>query len=203
MVMEYINGACLDAIIKERDHLPVPEALECFIPICDAMAHAHANRILHRDLKPSNIMVSPKSDHDSLIKVVDFGCGKLRDLNGKQASALTQEGRSLGTPSFMSPEQVLGKPLDDRTDIYSLGCVLYVTLTGYVLHLGDNAAQTMQMHLVNDVPLLREMNPDLSYPDALEKSIAKALAREADNRYQSMLEFKTDLEQILIAVPQQ
>lgn len=196
IVMEYIEGKCLDVVIRERDHLPLTEALDLFIQVSDAMAHAHEKRIVHRDLKPGNIMLSQPAGDGSLAKVLDFGCGKLRDLNAEHSPALTQDGVGLGTPSYMSPEQVVGLPIDERSDVYSLGCVIYETITGYVLHLGDNPAQTMQKHLDENVPLLRVMNPDLTFSDAMEKTVARALEKDRAKRYQSMRELRADLEQI-------
>jgi CheY-like chemotaxis protein/tRNA A-37 threonylcarbamoyl transferase component Bud32 len=196
MVMDFVDGQILEAVLQERDHLPVQEALSTFSQICDAMAHAHEKGVVHRDLNPSNIMITPTAQSNCSIKVLDFGCGKLRDLNSEQGSGLTQEGRSLGTPSYMSPEQVRGEPVDERSDIYSLACVLYEALTGYVLHQGDNVAQTMLLHLEEDVPLLAEMNPELTFPDELERCIAKALEKEKDKRYRTMLELKSELELI-------
>ncbi len=197
MVMEYVEGKMLEDVLQEIDHQPLAEALSTFSQVCEAMAHAHEKGVVHRDLNPSNIMITPAGQNNCRIKVLDFGCGKLRDLNSEQGSGLTQEGRSLGTPSYMSPEQVRGQAVDQRSDIYSLACVLYEALTGYVLHQGDNVAQTMLLHLEEDVPLLREMNPDLTFPDALEKCIAKALEKEQEKRHQSMLELAQDLNSIL------
>lgn len=193
MVMDFVEGKCLDVVLKESDHLEIDEAIDCFIQLSHAMAHAHDKAIIHRDLKPSNIMLSSTWKSGGSIKVLDFGCGKLRDLNSEHGSALTQEGLSLGTPSYMSPEQVRGLAVDGRSDIYSLGCVMYEALTSYVLHVGDNAAQTMLLHLEEDVPLMREMNPDLSFPDSLERIVARMVEKDVEARYQSMLELKNDL----------
>jgi DNA-binding response OmpR family regulator len=195
MVMEYVEGQCLDDVIRERDHLPVSEAIDLFIQVCDAMAHAHEKSIIHRDLKPANIMVLSRPERANSIKMLDFGCGKLRDLNNAQGSGLTQEGRSLGTPSYMSPEQVRGIPVDERSDIYAFGCVMYEVLTGYVLHLGDNPAQTMLKQLEEDVPLMRDMNPFLKFPDELERTVAKALERDITRRFQTMLELQSALKE--------
>jgi CheY-like chemotaxis protein len=195
MVMEYVEGNGLDQIIRQRDHVPFKEALNMFSQVCDAMSHAHERGIVHRDLKPSNIMINQKN---SLAKVLDFGCGKLRDLYGDQSSALTKDGHSLGTPSYMSPEQVRGIAVDERSDIYSLGCVLYEAITGYVLHLGENPAQTMLKHLEESVPKLADMNPALTIPVELEELVAKALHKEVDQRYQSMLELSKAIDQVLL-----
>jgi CheY-like chemotaxis protein/tRNA A-37 threonylcarbamoyl transferase component Bud32 len=196
MVMEYVEGKNLARVIEERDHLPAGEALTVFVQICDAMAHAHEKGIVHRDIKPVNILINQTSAEPLSVKVLDFGCGKLRDLHN-ESSGLTQEGKSLGTPSYMSPEQVRGMKIDERSDVYSLGCVMYETLTGYVMHQGDNAAQTMLMHLEEDPPLLHEINPDLTYPEGVQKIVSQSLERDLDKRYQSMRSLQEDLKSLL------
>ncbi len=196
MVMEFIDGRGLDYIIRERDHLPVKEAISVFSQICDGLSHAHAAGVIHRDLKPSNIMLG--NNPAVPIKILDFGCAKLRDLHHGDSVGLTKDGSSLGTPSYMSPEQVRGMTVDERSDVYSLGCVIYEAITGYVLHLGENAAQTMFKQLEENVPLMSAMNPELVIPDALEQVVARALDRDMNLRYQSMRDFKLALTSVPI-----
>lgn len=199
MVMEYLEGKCLDAVIVEDDYVPLAVALRFLIQVCAAMAEAHGKGIVHRDLKPGNIMLCGWPGEDNVIaKVLDFGCGKPSELPADQ-SRLTQDGASLGSPAYMSPEQCRGLSVDHRSDIYSLGCVIYEAITGYLPIAGDTALETMLKQVEERAPLLAEMRPDLSYPDAMEKIVAKAMEKDAGKRFQSMLELKSELEQVLVA----
>lgn len=199
MVMEYLEGKCLDRIIREDDFVPLMAALPMMMQVCDAMAHAHEKGIVHRDLKPANIMLCDSSSSTpTLAKVLDFGCGKLQE-SGAEQSKLTRDSASLGSPAFMSPEQARGVGVDIRSDIYSLGCVIYDAVTGYLPIAGDTPMETLRMQIEEQAPLLSEMRPDLSYPDAMESVMTKAMAKAPEQRFQSMLELKSALEQILLA----
>lgn len=193
MVMEFIDGLALDQVIQQEDHLAVEQSLDIFVQVCAAMAHAHEKGVLHRDIKPGNIMLRTIPDRPPLPKLLDFGCAKLRDLKSQKAAALTQVGQVLGSPPYMSPEQVKGKALDERSDIYSLGCVVYETVTGYVPYQGESSAEIMYKHVDEELIPLRDMSPELPIPVELEPIVAKALEKEPAKRYQSMQAFKEEL----------
>lgn len=197
MIMEYIEGKSVDEIIYQEDFIPALKALEIAHQSVSAINHAHSRGILHRDLKPSNIMLKLTSDHTPVAKILDFGCGKLKDMAGQETVALTREGSVFGSPPYMSPEQVRGRPVDERSDIYSMGCVIYEMVTGYAPFLGNNPAETMFMHLEDEVKSLSFVRPELQFPADLEPLLLAALAKTPEKRWQSMAELKAALERIL------
>ncbi|MBX9687791.1 MAG: protein kinase [Candidatus Obscuribacterales bacterium] len=197
MVMEYLEGKCLDQVIQEDDYVALAKALPFFIQVCSAMAEAHAKGIVHRDLKPGNIMLCGwPGDGNVQAKVLDFGCGKPSESSAEE-SRLTKDGSSLGSPAYMSPEQARGHSVDHRSDIYSLGAVIYEAITGYLPLAGDTAMETMLKQIEEQAPRLSEMRPDLSYPETMEHVVAKAMEKDPAKRYQSMNELKSELEQVL------
>lgn len=201
MAMDYIHGISLDKMIEEQGAVPTDVAVGIFVQVCDAMAHAHQKGIIHRDLKPSNIMVTAAENGASVVKIVDFGIAKLLYTDGvyaegTQAQGLTRAGEVFGSPSYMSPEQCQGLRLDNRSDIYSMGCVMYETLTGKLPLTGQNTIETMYQHMNVNPPPFAQVRPDLSIPNYLEDIVFKALAKKPQDRYQSMTELKEDLEHI-------
>lgn len=195
MVMDFIDGLTLADLIEFRKTIPLPEALDIFQQVCDALDHAHDSGVLHRDLKPSNVMlVGEEGDYHA--RLVDFGVAKIIDSGDTVAKQLTRTGEVVGSPMYMSPEQCLGKPLDARSDIYSLGCILYEMLTGTPPHVGESAVETMFKHL-NDTPVsLQEACPNVVIPDAVEEFVMKLLAPKRKDRYQDMSQVKAKLRSI-------
>jgi CheY-like chemotaxis protein/tRNA A-37 threonylcarbamoyl transferase component Bud32 len=193
LVMEFIEGRALDKILLEDELPPPPFVINTFIQVSDALVHAHASGVLHRDVKPSNIMIKQIPGRDKLPKILDFGCAKLRDLQNNKSVALTQAGQIMGSPPYMSPEQARGRPQDERSDVYSLGCVLYEAVTGMPPHLSDNIMDILFMHVENDATPVREARPDLNIPAPLETIIMKALSRDPAQRHQSMRELRDEL----------
>jgi serine/threonine-protein kinase len=149
---------------------------------------AHELKIVHRDLKPENVMICRAKDGIEYAVVMDFGLAKERKAEG-ELQKLTATGIILGTPEFMSPEQLRGKPLDPRTDIYSLALMTYEMLTGKLPFTGRTQQEMMIARLRSDPIPLRRMRPELDFPEAVEKSLNKAMARNADDRYQTVIEF--------------
>lgn len=143
MVMEYLEGVSLSDLLDKKGRLPVNGLKEIFVPVCEGLTHAHQNGIVHRDLKPGNIMLAKTQNGGVNVKIVDFGLAKL--VNSEQK--LTQTGETFGSPLYMSPEQCLGKQLDQRADIYSLGCVLFECLTGQPPFVGASVIDTFNKHL--------------------------------------------------------
>jgi serine/threonine protein kinase/Tfp pilus assembly protein PilF len=196
LVMEYLKGHSLAEILEREKTLRPARALHIFIQTCDALTHAHANGVVHRDLKPSNIVLTFSGEDKNFVKIVDFGIAKLLPSAGRESMQLTQTGEVFGSPLYMSPEQCMAQKLDNRADIYSLGCVIYETLTGVPPLVGKHSVDTIQKH-VNEMPRpLRYANPDISVPDGMEPVLFKALAKDPNQRYQSMQELKEDLEKV-------
>lgn len=144
-VMDLLKGETLEDYLERVKSLPCVEACQIFEQVARALQHAHSKGIVHRDLKPSNIMLVESEDGDRQALLVDFGIAVFKE---KELTKLTKADFVLGTPLYMSPEQIKGKDLDARSDIYSLGCVMFETLTGNLPFSGINEQATMAMHLV-------------------------------------------------------
>ena len=185
MAMEYLEGKELKDILAEEGRPAVASCVDWIAQIAQGLAFAHDNDIVHRDVKPSNIMIV----RGGLAKITDFGIARM------PASAVkTLTGLILGSPRYMSPEQVIGRNLDHRTDIFSLGVVLYEALTGLPPFDGDNVNAIMYA-TVNTLPA-SPSNANAAVPTMLDLIVAKALAKTVDERYQSMREFADDLGQV-------
>jgi len=197
MVMDFIEGETLANVIQRQGALPVEDCIKIISQVCDAVEHAHENGILHRDLKPSNIMLIKMEGTPGIVKIVDFGIAKIMDASGSSGQNLTRTGELFGSPLYMSPEQCAGaKELDRRSDIYSLGCVMYECLTGTVPHRGETLVGTIVKHM-NEQPIpISEMQPDTKVPSALEDIVDKALEKNPDKRFQTMEELKKALWQV-------
>lgn len=185
LVMDYVDGESLESRLKNDSYLEVSTAIDIFIQICDALSHAHQHSIIHRDIKPGNIIITRQADGKSVAKLVDFGIAKLRSATGRETQNLTQTGDVFGSPHYMSPEQCLGFDLDSRSDIYSLGCVMYECLSGKSPFDGHNAVQLIAKHLSADAPPLRIC--DVSQGDKVNERLAfivyKCLEKDPQNRY--------------------
>ncbi len=187
MAMEFVDGKTLGQILKNRP-LSVDETIPLFIQVCFGLAHAHENGIVHRDVKPNNIMVLNNSDWgtEGSVKILDFGIAKLAQHEGGEMQSLTRTGEIFGSPLYMSPEQCLGGKLDHRSDIYSLGCVLFEALTGTPPFVGENAMNTMMMHQRATIPTLKEASLGQEFPQLLEQIVHGMLAKNPDERYQNL-----------------
>ncbi|MFN8555360.1 MAG: serine/threonine-protein kinase [Candidatus Obscuribacterales bacterium] len=190
LIMEYLEGQDLSDWLTKNGDMDVERALDIFIQACSGLASAHAKGVIHRDLKPGNLFLMKEDDGSDLVKIVDFGIAK---IESSHSQSLTQPGEVFGSPLYMSPEQCQGKPLDARSDIYSLGCVLYETLSGSPPLMGINSFETMNKH-VGEQPLpVRAVVPNKEIPEALDACILKALQKNPDQRQQTMQEFKQEL----------
>ncbi len=185
MVLEYLQGESLAEMLKEEGILDLDLALDLTKQAAAGLAHAHSFGAVHRDIKPGNIFVT-KSREGPLVKVFDFGIAKLFFMDDPGARAdLTKTGEIFGSPLYMSPEQALGKSLDERSDLYSLGCVLYEMLVGKPPIVGQSAMETIFKH-VSEAPLrLAVACPTLKYPPAVQQLLDLLLAKERDDRLQS------------------
>jgi serine/threonine protein kinase/lipopolysaccharide biosynthesis regulator YciM len=182
LVFEYVPGLTLDQHLGKRGILPLADTLKIIAPICQAIAYAHHYGIVHRDIKPANIIIS----EDGKVKVADFGVAAV-----ESATTITQPGEIIGTLYYMSPEQASGGKLDRRSDIYSLGVVLYEMLTGQRPFRGESPAALIQQHLTMEPPPLTLLN--LHIPRSIELAVLKALQKSPSDRYQTAQEFLDDL----------
>ncbi|MBZ0185895.1 MAG: serine/threonine protein kinase, partial [Candidatus Obscuribacterales bacterium] len=182
LVMEHIEGETLDEMLMKNGPLEPEVFLSVFSQITCSMIHAHSKGVIHRDLKPSNIMINFDNGEVKAF-VLDFGIAKL--LDDADSLASTQTGQVVGSPRCISPEQIYGKNLDGRSDLYSLGCVMFEALTGEPPFKGETAMDTIQMHLNSKPPRLADKSAS-SFSNALEQLIARTLAKRAAERYQSM-----------------
>ena len=184
IVMEFIQGRTLDDFMGSGGRFTVPHAVEVAEKICDALAYAHVAGVIHRDIKPANVMVTRKGE----VKVMDFGIARI--VAGPQTAPQTSA--VLGTAAYISPEQAQGQPVDGRSDIYSLGAVLYEMLTGRPPFTGDSPVAVAYKQ-VNESPVLPSVaNPEVT--PLLDAVLMRALAKNPANRYQTADEFRADLE---------
>lgn len=182
IAMEFLDGQELHDLISAEHCLPVKQATSIAAQVASGLSYAHQHGIVHRDIKPANIMVLK----DGFAKITDFGIARMRVSEVK-----TQTGMRLGSPKYMSPEQVLGQRVDHRTDIFSLGVVLYEMLTGKAPFRGDSL-EALMYQTVNITPLPpSRINPDV--PEMLDLILAKMLEKRLENRYQSAADLASDL----------
>ncbi len=193
IAMEYVDGDPLSKIIRREGPLTLDRVVNITRQVADALDAAHQLHIVHRDMKPDNIMICRREGKPDWVKVVDFGIAK-QARHGIGYKALTQRGVILGTPEYMSPEQLLRKPLDPRSDIYSLGLVVFKSLTGKPAFEGLTPQARMIKKLSEPPMRLSEAKPDLKVSPQVEEVIRHALDPEPDLRYQTVLEFAIDLE---------
>ncbi|MBX9953054.1 MAG: protein kinase [Candidatus Obscuribacterales bacterium] len=196
MVMDFASGRSLSDLIREKGRLTVEETLGYFVQICSGLAYAHNQNILHRDLKPSNVMLV-KDEHGAVTaKILDFGIAKVLEEGENKGATLTKTGDVFGSPLYMSPEQGAGGNVDRRSDLYSLGCMLYECLTGTTPFMGKSIVETLMAHAQQKPHSLKEATLGLEFPKSLEDVVMKLLAKLPDERYQSVLEVREDLQSI-------
>lgn len=182
IVMEYIEGKTLKQLLKKRESLTLPEVIDIMTQLTDGISHAHESYIIHRDIKPQNIMI----EDDGRIKITDFGIAMA--LNATQ---LTQTNSVMGSVHYLPPEQASGKAATVKSDIYSLGILMYELLTGTVPFKGDNAVEIALKHMKDKIPSIRKQDP--SIPQSVENILLKAAAKNPRNRYDTAKEMHDDL----------
>ncbi len=194
IVMEYLEGKNLGQVVRHEGPMKPGRAAAVLIQACGALEEAHQKGIIHRDLKPENIFLCKQGGIEDFAKVLDFGLAKVTEREMQPGSLiLTQEGMVFGTPEFMSPEQAQGKTLDPRSDVYSLAIILYELLTGKLPFDARSPMEYITLHVqAAPIPLSRRA-PDRSFPPGLEAVLAKAMAKDPADRYQSAAEFATAL----------
>jgi len=191
LVMEFVEGEPLTDLLAREGTLPPRRAAAIARQVAEALQAAHDLGIVHRDLKPDNIMVARGRDGSDVVKVVDFGIAKA--IGGADAQKVTRTGLVVGTPEYMSPEQLAGDNVDGRSDIYSLALVLYRALSGRLPFTATTVQETMIKRLTDEPTSLAAARPDLTFPPGLEQALATALARRPADRYQSAAKFGADV----------
>ncbi|WP_088105050.1 Stk1 family PASTA domain-containing Ser/Thr kinase [Halalkalibacter urbisdiaboli] len=186
IVMEYVRGQTLKEMIQKNGPLPVEQALNFFEQMMSALSHAHANQIVHRDIKPHNILVS----EEGVVKVTDFGIAR-----AMSSATITHTNSVMGSVHYLSPEQARGGHVTNKSDIYSLGIVLYEMVTGTLPFSGDTAVSIAIKHLQNEIPSAKAIVPAL--PQSVENIIRKATVKDPLKRYESIHEMEEDVETAL------
>lgn len=195
LVMEFLEGTALEQFVKEEDFqkFELSDLLHLFIQVCNGLNHAHKKNVLHRDVKPSNIMLTRDENNELQVKLVDFGIAKIAD----EDQTVTTTGAILGSPLYMSPEQIRAVNLDERTDIYSFGCVMYAIICGSPPFKAESAAETMTMHIKASPPPIPENFHDEQIPEALENLVMSCLEKNVEARPANFSEVRESLVEII------
>ncbi len=183
IVFEYVDGMNLKELMTQEGPLSPREAIELALQVARGLSFAHDQGLVHRDVKPQNVLL----DGDGRAKVTDFGIAHAIDVDG-----MTITGTIMGTSNYIAPEQARGQPVDEQTDVYSLGCVLYELLAGEVPFDGDNFVAVAMRHVNDPVPSVRDARPDV--PPRLDWAIQEAMAKDHHERFDSMADFASELE---------
>jgi eukaryotic-like serine/threonine-protein kinase len=183
IVFEYVDGMNLKELMTQEGPLSPREAIELALQVARGLSFAHESGLVHRDVKPQNVLL----DADGRAKVTDFGIAHAVDVDG-----MTITGTIMGTSNYIAPEQARGQPVDEQTDVYSLGCVIYELLAGDVPFDGDNFVAVAMRHVNDPVPSVRDLRPDV--PPRLDWAIQQAMAKDHDERFESMADFAAELE---------
>ncbi|MDZ4832483.1 MAG: protein kinase [Candidatus Melainabacteria bacterium] len=196
MVMELFEGTSLSQAIRTSGVLPIQTALAVFSRVCDGLAEAHRMGVFHRDINSSNILVADLDSDAPAVRIIDFGVARVR--KEQDASMRTQGLTLVGTPHYMSPDQAAGRPFDERSEIYSVGCAFFETLTGVPPYSGESALEIINQHAIAPIPTLSEKNPDVYFPSELESIIASCLAKDPSERPASMAALSNALNNLTI-----
>lgn len=197
LVTELLTGTTLDAWMKER-RPTVEEALRIGAQVLEGLAFAHKASLIHRDLKTENIFVTEDDAGEPSAKLLDFGLVKfLDDAKWGFGHQLTATGDVFGSPAYMSPEQALGLELDARSDLYSMGVVLFELVTGKLPFQEESTARMMNAHVSLAPPRLKDTRPDVTFPPGLERVFTKSLAKQREHRYRDADAMRQDLERVL------
>ncbi|MBX9573751.1 MAG: serine/threonine protein kinase [Candidatus Obscuribacterales bacterium] len=196
LAMDFLQGKSLADILEEETRLTWTRVIGYAIQIAEGLEQAHNRGIIHRDLKPSNIIIERDEYNNDIVKVVDFGIAKLTEDSGKEVKDLTQDGNTCGSPPYMSPEQCMGERADARTDIYSLGVMLYELLIGQRPITGRSPFEMMQNHLEQTPAFFKSANPEVFIPQAVEAIVRKCLEKDKTHRFSSMGDMLVDLKSV-------
>ncbi len=201
LAMELVRGESLQEIQHKAGCIDPSRALMILDQVAEALAEAHDKGIVHRDMKPENIMVERRDEAD-FVKVLDFGIAKILSGDGHKAiPALTAIGQTVGTLEFMSPEQLRGKPLDGRSDIYALGMVAYEMLTGQLpFKNAKSATEVIQFHLQDPPPPPSSLRPELALPTVVDELVLKMVAKTREDRHESALALRQHISEALASL---
>ncbi len=193
MAMEFIQGRDLGTMIAEESPLSIQRVVRIMSQVCDALDEAHSANVIHRDLKPANVVVFNHRHTKDFVKVLDFGIAKITDP-GEDYQPLTRDGIVCGTPAYMSPEQVQGFELDNRSDLFSLGIILYQTLTGQLPFFAESAVEVATKIVIEEPTPPSKVRSDWTYPPELEAVVLRLLSKNKEDRYKNALAVKADLQ---------
>ncbi|MCC7528507.1 MAG: protein kinase [Candidatus Melainabacteria bacterium] len=197
LIMDFAEGKTLADVVGFFGRCSPLRALRLIESVLDALMHAHEKGVVHRDLKPGNIIVSSPGGETERARVFDFGIAKLMPEAESSGQDLTQTGEVFGSPLYMSPEQCLGKPLDGRSDIYSVGCILYELICGQPPHRAETTVETIIKHLQDEVQPLKQICSGVDLPDGVDALVLKALAKSPDSRFQNVKEMRQAVSAVL------
>lgn len=192
LITEYLEGESLGEILQTESNISPERAIHIFLQVCDGLSLLHKKGIVHRDLKTANIFIVQENDARDVVKILDFGIAKMLGDNN-QDQRLTKEGEVFGSPLYMSPEQCTGGQVDARSDIYSLGCVMYESLTGAPPHIGATSLETLNKQVSEPTLSLRGIAPDLTIPELIDAQVIKALSKNPFERQQTVEELRKGL----------
>jgi serine/threonine protein kinase len=193
LTMDYVEGRSLESLLQAEQALEQERALNIFIEIAESLVHAHSKGVVHRDLKPSNVLLARNEDGTETVKIVDFGIAKTADTASSKNAKLTQPGELIGSPLYMSPEQCKGEELNARSDIYSLGCIMYETLAGRPPFEADNPVRVLIKHISEEAPAL----PKKLHIDAgMNYLTMRCLAKDPMDRYANSESLLRDLKRL-------
>ena len=197
LVMEYLEGLSLADELKQNGRLKLQKFKDVFLPALSALGQAHQAGLVHRDIKPGNIMICRTDTGAETVKLVDFGIAKVFGEGESETQELTKSGAVMGSPAYMSPEQCQGKPLDGRSDLYSMACVMYETLSGEPPFSGDSLLEVMQKHSVEPPPTVSDLSRKIDIRKELAKVTLWGLAKDPAARPQTASEFARKLNEVL------
>lgn len=196
IVMELLQGMTLDHLLKEKGRMRMnrDELAELFLPLLSALVYAHSMQIIHRDLKPGNIMISISADGQRVPRILDFGIAKILEKENQGGVQQRATMAMLGSPLYMSPEQINGSGTDERSDIYSLACLMYEALTSRPPFVGETPLETMYEHLRSSVPKMNEISASMNISKELVDALIQALSKEPSGRPETMKAFQQQIE---------
>lgn len=197
IVMEYIKGETLADLIDREGALPLSKVAKLSIQMCRGLEEAHSMGIIHRDLKPENILLHMNDDRPDWVKIADFGIAHLIE-GGKR---LTHTGKLVGTPEYMSPEQLRDKPVDARSDLYALGVMMFEMLTGRVPFDGDSAEPIMMKHLLEDPPTVHSLRKEIPEDSPFNKMVRQCMEKNPDSRFPTIKALRLEIEKAQKALP--
>jgi len=200
LVMEYLEGLSLADDLKQNGRLKLQKFKDVFLPVLSALGQAHLSGVIHRDIKPGNIMICRNENGTEYPKLFDFGIAKIFCEEDSETQNLTKSGSVLGSPSYMSPEQCQGKPLDGRSDLYSVACVMYETLRGEPPFSGDSLLEVMQKHSTAPPPTVEEVSRKIDIHKELARVTLWGLAKDPAARPQTASEFALKLNEVLESI---